>query len=77
MSESNPYTWTSAQIEEKRREIADQLGDVRVDLRYLADCHQELHDRYRTGWLRKAYDHATLAEVALANARRNVEQVAS
>ena len=74
---NDTHTWTSAEIEAKRREIADQLGDVRVDLRYLVHCRQELRDHERTSVLNRALWALDEACICLGNARRNVEQVAS
>jgi hypothetical protein len=75
--ESDPYTWTSADIEAKRQEIFAELNEVRMDLRHLHTRNTQVYDYDRHVQIRRALWACEEACDALTGARRNVEQVAS
>jgi hypothetical protein len=76
MDDNGGYVWTSAQIEEKRREIFAALNEVRMDLRHLHTRNAQVYDHDRHVQIRRALWECESACDALTHARRNVEQVA-
>ena len=68
------HMWSTAEIEQRRREIAELVADLRVEVGDLARRPEELHDRNRRDAFEGALMHLGLVASFLANAKRTPSQ---
>ena len=66
--------WTAIEIELERQRIAEQINDLRVDLRLLADRRSEPTDRERSLAFGSALINLSATASSLAIAKRTTEE---